>query len=205
MKHLILTLLIAILSAGCANQDAKKAPPAPMYFQHTVKYSGETLASIADWYTGQISNWKAIAQANPSMKPERMRIGDIVNIPTHLVIKTKPYPKPVSRQKPKSDQTSPKQDSSSQVTETKPEEVPVVADSEQEAQSDEAPTSEEVKEEALPDSNTEATSPVTNTEESAPVNDEAERERLREKTRLELLNDVLGSEQPQAEAPKATE
>lgn len=178
--------------------DSKKAPPAPMYFQHTVKYSGETLAAISEWYTGQVSNWKSIANANPALKPERIKIGSIVNIPAELVKKTKPFPKPSLKAKPKVEPQD------TQESPAAPSEEPKV-DTSTPSNSEvaEAPKVEEQAQ--APDVMTEASAPQAAEVDAdappaneAPVTDEAEREKLREKTRLELLNDVLSSDQPEA-------
>lgn len=200
MKLISIILTCLFFFVGCSGMDnSKKAPPAPTYFQHTVKYSGETLAAISEWYTGQVSNWKLIANANPSLKPERIKIGNIINIPTNLVKKTKPFPKPTVKVKPKVE---------AQETQEAPAVNPTdqsdnnTADTEEASKSDETaqtdqPT-ETSPEASAPTSEVVTDSPAAATEQ---VNDEAEREKLREKTRLELLNDVLSSEQP--EAPKA--
>ena len=58
------------------------------YFEHRVKWSGETLALIAKWYTGHYENWKDIARANPGLNPKRIAIGNIIYIPPEIM-KTK--------------------------------------------------------------------------------------------------------------------
>lgn len=58
------------------------------YFEHRVKWSGETLSLIAKWYTGRYGNWKAIAQANPGLNPNRIAIGNMIYIPPEMM-KTK--------------------------------------------------------------------------------------------------------------------
>jgi hypothetical protein len=62
------------------------------YFEHKVQWSGESLSLIAKWYTGHYSNWKALAQANPGLKPDRIDIGDIICIPPGIMITKKPLP-----------------------------------------------------------------------------------------------------------------
>ena len=61
-------------------------------FQHVVQ-PGETLGMIADWYTGKSSNWKQIVDVNPGLRPERMRVGQIVLIPRSILIKDTPIPR----------------------------------------------------------------------------------------------------------------
>ena len=62
-------------------------------FIHTVNFPGETLAIIADWYSGDLGNWKAIAQANPNLNSAQIELGDKIIIPEALVVNTKPFPK----------------------------------------------------------------------------------------------------------------
>jgi len=64
---------------------------------HTVKYPGETLALIAEWYTGSMANWREIAKFNPGLNPNLIRLGDQIKIPSHLVKRTDPLPKPRSQ------------------------------------------------------------------------------------------------------------
>lgn len=63
----------------------KETKPQPVFYLHTVKYSGETLSVIALWYTGEHGNWKEIAQANPDIKPNRIFPGDEILIPEGLL------------------------------------------------------------------------------------------------------------------------
>ncbi len=62
------------------------------YFDHRVQWSGESLSLIAKWYTGHYSNWKALAKANPELRPDRIDIGDIICIPPEIMITQKPLP-----------------------------------------------------------------------------------------------------------------
>jgi hypothetical protein len=62
------------------------------YFAHTVKQNGEKMEVIARWYTGSAANWKAIAKANPKLKPDRLRAGNEIYIPSKLLKTRKPIP-----------------------------------------------------------------------------------------------------------------
>lgn len=57
----------------------------PDYFEHTVRWRGESLSLIARWYTGHIENWKALAQANPNLNPNRIIVGDVIYIPQGMM------------------------------------------------------------------------------------------------------------------------
>ena len=67
--------------------------PQEAYFLHTVKWSGESLSIIADWYTGTIKNWELLAKHNPHLDPNRIFIGDIIRIPKTEMKTQKPMPK----------------------------------------------------------------------------------------------------------------
>ena len=77
-----------------------EAPPPtmskPRPYVHEVRRPGETLISIAEWYTGSGDNWKAIAKANPQMNPNRIFIGDKIIIPENLLIRREPMEKPAA-------------------------------------------------------------------------------------------------------------
>ena len=67
----------------------------PDYFKHKVKWSGETLSLIAKWYTGRYQNWKALARENPGLNPNRIGVGNIINIPTEMLKSKEPLPRKV--------------------------------------------------------------------------------------------------------------
>ncbi len=97
--------LILVLGACFIIGCAKKAP-APSsqerlveYFDHYVSYQGETLGQIAKWYTGKSSNWQEILSHNPNLDVRRMRVGNVVHIPRHLMIRDDIMPKQVSEKK----------------------------------------------------------------------------------------------------------
>lgn len=92
---------------GGAPAAARPAGP-PAYYTHTVRYYGESVSIIAAWYTGAIENWKALAEANPGIDPNRIVVGDKLRIPEELMTKREPMPKefvdsfyPKSSPKPK--------------------------------------------------------------------------------------------------------
>lgn len=99
MKRSAFILVLALtLLPGCA----KKAPPPPpaTYFDHTVTYQGENLGMIASWYTGTANNWNAILDANPDLKPNKLRLGTVVHIPEELVTKREALPQKLLKAKP---------------------------------------------------------------------------------------------------------
>lgn len=81
----------------------KKTPPTKAfadkhrvhYFVHQVRWRGETLSLIAKWYTGHYGNWKALAQANPGLNPDRIVLGNRIHIPPEMLITQKTLPRKV--------------------------------------------------------------------------------------------------------------
>jgi len=55
------------------------------YFTHTVRYSGESVSIIAAWYTGDLENWKILAEANPKIDPNRINIGNKILVPENMM------------------------------------------------------------------------------------------------------------------------
>jgi hypothetical protein len=133
-------LITNLLLSGCAK---KPEPVAPVLFPHTIKYSGETLAAIAAWYTGSANNWQVIAAANPDLKPNKMKIGSVILIPEALLKRVDELPKKFLKNAPKP---------------TNEKLVPVVK------QKDEAPKNEETK-----NSDT-ATAPASSASSTSEVN-----------------------------------
>lgn len=99
-----------LFHSGCstANKEikAKADMPPPCverseFLYHRVM-AGETMASIAKWYSGKENQWRKIAEHNPSMNPWRLQKDDIVKVPVVIatvhteqpITSTAPPPKP---------------------------------------------------------------------------------------------------------------
>jgi len=101
-------------------------PPMPTFFVYAVKFRGQTLGQIAEWYTGSYDNWRKIARVNTdlSLTHVPLKVGREVKIPTEIVVRRDPLPEP----KPKriAPQTSPKnaKPSAEEVAPTQPHEAP---------------------------------------------------------------------------------
>lgn len=156
-------LALVFILISCKEPPKPLPPPPPKFIEHTVKYQGETVASLAAWYLGDLKRWKEIVDVNPGLKPEKIKIGDIILIPTESIVKTDPFPKPKAAAKKPTDKIAPVD---------KPDTGKVVK--EEEATKAEEKVPEPIKEQPEP-----------------PTVTDSEREKLREKTRLELLEDVL--------------
>ena len=68
-------------------------PSPPRYLNHKVRFQGETLASIARWYTGDWHNWERLASVNPELRPDRIQMGVTIKIPEEIVTRRQPFPK----------------------------------------------------------------------------------------------------------------
>ncbi len=62
-------------------------------YLHTVRWQGETLCLIAQWYTGSWKNWRTLADSNSGINPDRLVIGDKVVIPEKLLKNRRPLPR----------------------------------------------------------------------------------------------------------------
>lgn len=109
-----LSITICGLFTACANNNNQPAPsqqniptPQESYLEHTISFSGETLAEIAAWYTGRGLNWTAIRDANPSIRPDRLRLGQIILIPRSLVTNEKPFTRKSSKKTAKTPEPAP--------------------------------------------------------------------------------------------------
>lgn len=92
-----LALMFVVVLVSCMRRQPP--PPEPtvpvvQYYEHTVRYSGETLGRIAKWYTGDTDSWKAILAANETLDPRRIQIGQVILIPKELVTREEPLPRP---------------------------------------------------------------------------------------------------------------
>ena len=72
---------------------AKKSNSKRTYHFHKVRYRGESLSVIAEWYTGDVDNWRSLAKANPKLDPDHITIGTTVLIPESLLHTKKKMPK----------------------------------------------------------------------------------------------------------------
>jgi hypothetical protein len=74
----------------------------PAYYEHTVRWAGESLSIIAKWYTGKAKNWSLLAGENPDATPNMLKIGTVIKVPRELVTNTEPMPRSAIPQASKS-------------------------------------------------------------------------------------------------------
>jgi hypothetical protein len=73
--------------------EAEPAQQQSKYLVHKVRWPGETLSVISQWYTGKARNWKILAETNPKLNPNRIFRGNEILIPDDLLKKREPMPK----------------------------------------------------------------------------------------------------------------
>ena len=75
------------------NENTIEIKPKTEQLIHEIKFQGETLGIIAQWYTGNDDNWKEIMKVNPDLVPEKLMIGQKILIPDNIVTNRTPLSK----------------------------------------------------------------------------------------------------------------
>jgi LysM repeat protein len=99
----LLGFILLWVSAGCTQMSGVGERPrkGPAYYEHKVKWKGESLSMIAQWYTGNAENWKVLAKINPGIDPNRIQMGERVRVPENLMKTKNPMPERFVALKPK--------------------------------------------------------------------------------------------------------
>jgi hypothetical protein len=82
-----------------AEYTAEDASDEDVYL-HTVQSPGETLSSIAEWYTGDPRNWTVLSDFNAGYGSDAVRPNEVILIPKFLLITTTPMPRPFAAPAP---------------------------------------------------------------------------------------------------------
>lgn len=80
-------------TSGTIDNAEQSEIPSIKFHVHRVRWSGETLSVITQWYTGSYKNWPTVAEANPNLDPKRISSGDDILIPIDLLETTEPMPR----------------------------------------------------------------------------------------------------------------
>lgn len=221
LYSILITVIVAALLAGCAPRSKGPAvPPRPPSIVHEVRYPGETLAIIAGWYTGNPKNWQEIASFNEGINPNKIRIGDQIEIQRYLLKRENPFSKDYVRKFSRPTGTSSSEGEMAGGVKTDggaP--SPEVSGSTSSASSTESgdgsvsPAEDGSAEDGAPPvvdnadgaSSSSAAPSGDGSGESASSAASEDRESLREKTRFELLEEILKGDEKAAEgaAPSA--
>ena len=90
----VLSILLCLGFSGCSLFAFEKEWSSPQpTFVHEVRYPGETLGLISEWYAGSPRHWRAILQSNAGLDVRRIAIGTKLNIPRELVRQQRPLTK----------------------------------------------------------------------------------------------------------------
>ena len=96
----LIGLVIISMCWGCAGLEQKvdntdrsnSATGQQSYFLHTARWSWETMYYVAEWYTGDAQNAKALTEINPDVKPQKIAVGSKIRIPVSLLTTREPLP-----------------------------------------------------------------------------------------------------------------
>ena len=96
LKVIADSLALEAEGAPVAVRAPAEPPPMPTFFVYAVKFRGQTLGQIAEWYTGSYDNWRKIARVNSdlSLPYAPLKVGREVKIPTEIVVRRDPMPEP---------------------------------------------------------------------------------------------------------------
>jgi hypothetical protein len=79
---------LTILMLGSCSTKNTQSNEQP--FRHSVRFEGENLSIISEWYTGNKSNLSAIVQDNKNIDPAKIELGAVIIIPKSLLINRAP-------------------------------------------------------------------------------------------------------------------
>lgn len=90
LKLIVMITVVLSISIGCSLFEKKKTKWLPVknknqVFLHEVKWEDESYEMVAKWYTGKKENTELIINANPTLNPEQLQIGDNVFIPMKII------------------------------------------------------------------------------------------------------------------------
>ena len=175
MRKMLGAIALALLAVGCGREapspkpepvvEAPVSKPPALLFAHRVSFRGQTLSTIAKWYTGDAANWRQMTDPVNTGLTEccaKLKVNRVVYIPRELVTQTKPMPapkvvtrpaKPLAKEPsaPKAEPTTAEPDAAEakKAEETKDAELPDTAPVEKPSGVKPAPPPEEDDEEIL--------------------------------------------------------
>ena len=106
MRKMLGAIALASLIVGCGAEAPPPkpepvveapAPKPPALFAHRVSFSGQTLSTIAKWYTGDAANWRQLTEPVNTGLTEccaKLKVNRVIYLPRDLVTQTKPMPMP---------------------------------------------------------------------------------------------------------------
>ncbi len=85
---------VVIGPPGSTIAPAASSPPAATANSYTIK-SGDTFTSIATALYGDAAKWVDIAQANPMVDPQKLKIGQVIRLPSDAELRAAAEPPPL--------------------------------------------------------------------------------------------------------------
>lgn len=94
LRVLLVLLIVMLMSSSCSifqfhtpvhEEEIEEIEQPP--FLHVINSPKETLGQIAEWYTGDFNNWKAIAQFNGKGTSSIVRLGESLYIPHEMLVR----------------------------------------------------------------------------------------------------------------------
>lgn len=87
-RPVISLMVLGLCLTACAGPSSKPPEPVPVTPQHIeyIVQRGDRLSEIAQTFTGQESNWRAIASVNSIENPRNLREGAVLLIPQSMLI-----------------------------------------------------------------------------------------------------------------------
>jgi hypothetical protein len=91
MIILIQRLFLVLLVTLCAcSLFEKKSNYGEVPYRHQVRFKGESIGILAEWYTGDVTNWRRVVAINKNIDPQKIEIGDVILIPRDIIIRKEP-------------------------------------------------------------------------------------------------------------------
>lgn len=92
IQSLLISSLIFLASCAATKTEPVVEFIMPDSYCHIVKYQGETLSTIAGWYTGNTKNWEKLAELNKLTEPGKIEIGQKIFVPNSMLTRYSSLP-----------------------------------------------------------------------------------------------------------------
>ena len=96
----LLVLLVLVSCSSLVSNPQALTSVTVKYRIHEVKYPGETLGEISEWYTGSSNNWRRILSDNGYIKTKSLNFGDKIRIDEALMTRKTRMPRAFVKPKP---------------------------------------------------------------------------------------------------------
>jgi len=87
VQRLFLVLFVTLCACSLFE---KKSNYGEVPYRHKVRFKGESIGILAEWYTGDVTNWRRVVEINKNIDPQKIEIGDVILIPRDIIIRKEP-------------------------------------------------------------------------------------------------------------------